>query len=434
MPKDKIIHKISWRYAIEPMSGKENTYILRRRDGLILVFIEKVNNHIVSVRYHQTRNLSRRLLNYLAQFIISSGWYVSAEAAHTLGISIIRYHDGSEQYVTFPDLRRGRYISLLQNNRDKTLAINSLSIHNLSLPDNIQSLTLETIGAQIKKLKIGNNSNININLRDNHLIKQLLVGNNFTGKIFLNNSDIKKFVLGHDAQAEISYIYGTKPLSLVIGHNFQGSLSIGQSYLNGLSIGNNSSGHIKLNKCVSFRPLSIGHDSQSHIESSSIYAPYFAIGNNYSGFLKGRNPNPKQGVRKLFVGASFSGHIDLSNSQTISRIEFGKSASGALELVSCRSIRLVKYDSGFCGSADFRESSIAYVRALSPCQGEMIFSDCKMLTLLKLPLRNECKIIGSGKPIKNLKKRHYAYFYFKNYILPKAYFSSIWDTLFPFKK
>lgn len=434
MSKDNFVHKINWRYAVEPMSGKENTYILRRRDGLILVFIEKSGNNITSVRYHETRNLPRWILNYLAKFIISSGWKVSATAAQTLGISIIKYDNGTEEYISFPALKRNRYVSKLWGQGHKVFAINSLSVHNLHIPNNIQELTLETIGAQIKHLKIGDNTQININLRDNHIIRRLLIGDKFSGKVYLNNSDIKKFVLGDNALADISYVSGRKALSISIGKNFQGSLFTQMSYLGGLSLDSGSQGDIKLDKCISFKPIVIKDNSLSHIECSSVFAPYISIGNNYSGYLEGSSLSSKQGVRKLFIGSSFSGQIDLSNSKTIYRVEFGKSATGQLNLISCPSIRIVKFNSGFSGSVDFRESSIAYVRASSPCQGEFIFSGCKMLTLLKLPLSNEYKIIGSGKPIKIIKKRDYAYFYFKNYLLPKTYFSSIWDILFPLKK
>lgn len=431
MPEDNIIHKISWRYAVEPLSGKENTYILRRRDGLILVFIEKVNNHIVSVRYHQTRNLPQRLLNYLAKFIISSGWTVSTEAAGVLGISIIRSQSGAEHYISFPELKNGSYVPFLGGQTNKVFIINSLSAHNLSIPSGIQGLTLETMGAKIKKLKIGSNVQAYINLRDNHLIRRLLIGSNFTGKIALSNSDITHFVLGDDANAEISYMSGGRALSFDIGNRFQGSLLIRGTYLSHLTLGAKSQGHIKLERCISLKPISVGASVQSHIECSSVVAPYIYIGDNFSGYFEGRSRNAEQGVRRLFVGSSFSGHIDCSNSKNITRIDFGALASGRLELISCPSVRVVKFGAGFSGSDDFRESSIVYVRALSPCQGEMIFGDCKMLTLLKLPLDNQGKIIGSGKPLQIIKKHGYAYFYFNHYILPRSYFSSIWDILFP---
>ena len=34
MSEDKLLYKIDWHYDMEKMSGKEGTYIIRKRNGL----------------------------------------------------------------------------------------------------------------------------------------------------------------------------------------------------------------------------------------------------------------------------------------------------------------------------------------------------------------------------------------------------------------
>ena len=77
MEEKEFISKLSWSYRFEKMSGKDNTYIIRRRDGLISAFIEINGNNIISFRSHQNRRLPTGIVNIFARRIIEKGYHIS---------------------------------------------------------------------------------------------------------------------------------------------------------------------------------------------------------------------------------------------------------------------------------------------------------------------------------------------------------------------
>ena len=428
MSEDIFIHKINRRYSVELLSGKENTYILRRKDGIILAFIEKRLNNIVSFRSHQNRKIPASLLRYLSAFFIKHNYDLSAEVAKALGISIIR-QDNRETYFSFADLKRGKFIRALNSPDEKLLTINSLKPHNLTFPDECGNVILSTLGAKIKSLKIGRNCSMVINFRQNRYIKEIKINKDFTGKIFLADSSAKYCVVGDNARAEISYASGDNPLDLKIGNDFQGALNVRSAYLRNLNIGQNCNAKLNLEFCICNRFINIGAGSRAEIACDNVFARHIFIGSRFSGYFRCSGQNSRQGVRRVTIGDDFSGHADFSNNRTIQRLEAGQRAGGLFEIIGSPSVRVAKFDDGFDGEADFSESGIVYVRALAPCAGRLIFRECSNLTLLKLPLGNDFKIIGTKKPLKINKNKQYAFYYFKQGKLPKEYFSSWTEKL-----
>ena len=167
MSEDKIIYKIDWHYGIEKMSGKEGTYIIRKRNGLIAAFIEKQGDNITNFTPHQNRRLPKRIINKVAEHIIKQKYTLSKDSARALGVSLIKSERGDIQYISSSELKR-RGLEFFQ----KPEEIEQITIYNLYKQDikiaaDSHNKFYDLQQANIKKLRIGEDVQAEIDLRDN---------------------------------------------------------------------------------------------------------------------------------------------------------------------------------------------------------------------------------------------------------------------------
>lgn len=425
MSEDKIIYKIDWHYGIEKMSGKEGTYIIRKRNGLIAAFIEKQGDNITNFTPHQNRRLPKRIINKVAEHIIKQKYTLSKDSARALGVSLIKSERGDIQYISSSELKR-RGLEFFQ----KPEEIEQITIYNLYKQDikiaaDSHNKFYDLQQANIKKLRIGEDVQAEIDLRDNGLIEEVVIEENFNGKLYLAQSNIRKLEIKDNCHGEINYTTGTNRLKIDIGNSFGGHIFLKSAYLEYLRIGDGCSADIKIELCIFYKEIRLGKENTSEIVCSSVYAKYFELGDYFSGHLKGLSQSSKQGVRELYVGHHFSGYIDLSGSNTIERIELGAQGDGKIDLIGCKSIRIIRIDSEFSGELNLMESDIVYIRAEAPCFGDIDVTDATKITRVILPKKREYKIKGAvKKPIKAKKKGKLVEYYIRRIRLPNGYFIS----------
>ena len=424
-----LVHKISWRYAIEPLSGKEDTYILRRRDGLILAFIEARQKHIISLRSHENRKISLSLLAYLSALFIKNGYSLSEEVARFLGISVLRGNYKNDVYLSFKDLCRGNLPKAVKKAGAERVIINGLKPHNLVLPKGFKLRGLDLLAAKIKSLMIGRNVSCEIDARGNHVIKNIRIDDDFAGKLILTGSSVRSLSLGNNAFSEVLINDAEEPVKIKVGNNYQGGLDIRSTYLRRLNIGNQCGAHISMEVCVCYQDVMVGNGYHADIKLNNVFARRVYLGNEFSGYITARSANARYGIRKMWVGDDFSGHIDFSSHPTIEQVNVGRNATGVAEFISCPELKLVKFDSAFSGEVNLSESGIVYVRAYEPCSAVFNCQECKALTLLKMPLQNPFYIVGAKKPLAIRKKGKYVFYILKKQKLSTQYFSSVWKRI-----
>ncbi len=429
---DKVIYNFHNGFTLERMPGKESTFIFRNKEGLITAFIEKCNDVITSCREYQDRRLPHKVLNSIARFVKDSGSRLSKEAAQALGMSIIRFGNGREIYLTSSELTSSALKPFFLNDKNVTIIVNKLKIHNLDVPKYSRDCVLDLQSAKIKRLTVGEGCRIDIDLRGNHIIKSLKVKKNYDGKLFLSHCGMKRLYIDDDARAEITYVSGEQVADIELGNNFGGNVNLKNAYLHNFKTGNNFHAGLYVNMCIFYRYIEIGDNSSSNIEMSSVFARHLQIGNGYSGHLFGSSVCSRQGIRSVYIRNNFSGYLDLSAARTVQRLEVGRGASGTVVLAACPSIRLVKFDEDFSGVANLNESGIIYVRAYKNCTGRFELSNCPNLTLIKMPAEGGYKIIGAPQPVKTETSGGYVYFNFIRRDLPSEYFSGRLKRVFLF--
>lgn len=425
MEEKEFISKLSWSYRFEKMSGKDNTYIIRRRDGLISAFIEINGNNIISFRSHQNRRLPTGIVNIFARRIIEKGYHISDEAAIELGISVIELEGGRYTYISSEHIKKYG-LSVYENSQ---FHINTLLLSKLSIPSDTKNCTIDFHQAKVNRLIIKKDTQAEIDLRENFFIKEVLIGDNFVGKIYLSENNIKKIKVGKNCSAEIVYTKGRIAPKIYIGSQFKGYLQLRNAQIKKIRIARDSKGKLRVQNCIIKEPLEIGKNSSLEIDLSTVYCPYIYLRKDYSGHLKEDGQPNKQGIRAIFTDNDFSGQIDLSLTSTIQRLEIGKNSSGNVDSIGCKSIEVIKIDSNFSGEIDCRESSVVYMSVETPCQGSFFLSDATRLALLSLPKMSKHKIFGVGKPLSfSPSGKNNINYKFKEIKLPRIYFKSLRPT------
>lgn len=425
MEEKEFISKLSWSYRFEKMSGKDNTYIIRRRDGLISAFIEINGNNIISFRSHQNRRLPTGIVNIFARRIIEKGYHISDEAAIELGISVIELEGGRYTYISSEHIKKYG-LSVYENSQ---FHINTLLLSKLSIPSDTKNCTIDFHQAKVNRLIIKKDTQAEIDLRENFFIKEVLIGDNFVGKIYLSENNIKKIKVGKNCSAEIVYTKGRIAPKIYIGSQFKGYLQLRNTQIKKIRIARDSKGKLRVQNCIIKEPIDVGKNSSLEIDLSTVYCPYIYLRKDYSGHLKEDGQPNKQGIRAIFTDNDFSGQIDLSLTSTIQRLEIGKNSSGNVDSIGCKSIEVIKIDSNFSGEIDCRESSVVYMSVKTPCQGSFFLSDATRLALLSLPKMSKHKIFGVGKPLSfSPSDKNNINYKFKEIKLPRIYFKSLRPT------
>lgn len=425
MEEKEFISKLSWSYRFEKMSGKDNTYIIRRRDGLISAFIEINGNNIISFRSHQNRRLPTGIVNIFARRIIEKGYHISDEAAIELGISVIELEGGRYTYISSEHIKKYG-LSVYENSQ---FHINTLLLSKLSIPSDTKNCTIDFHQAKVNRLIIKKDTQAEIDLRENFFIKEVLIGDNFVGKIYLSENNIKKIKVGKNCSAEIVYTKGRIAPKIYIGSQFKGYLQLRNTQIKKIRIARDSKGKLRVQNCIIKEPIDVGKNSSLEIDLSTVYCPYIYLRKDYSGHLKEDGQPNKQGIRAIFTDNDFSGQIDLSLTSTIQRLEIGKNSSGNVDSIGCKSIEVIKIDSNFSGEIDCRESSVVYMSVETPCQGSFFLSDATRLALLSLPKMSKHKIFGVGKPLSfSPSDKNNINYKFKEIKLPRIYFKSLRPT------
>lgn len=435
MSEDKLIYKIDWHHGIEKMSGKEGTYIIRKRNGLIAAFIETQGKNITSFTPHQNRRLPRRIINKVAQYIIHAGFILSKDTARAMGVSIIKSEKDAVTYVCSSELKKRGIGYFLHKNEIEQISIYNLYKQEIKIPADSQGKLFDLQQANIEKLKVGENVHAEIDLRGNAIIEEVKIDDNFNGKIYLAQSNIRKLELSDNCHGEITYNLGLNRLEINIGKGFSGDIALKSAYLKRMNIGNGCMAHIRIELCIFYEEISIDKESTSEIVCSSVFARYFELGDYFSGKLEGLSQSSKQGVRELYIGNNFSGEVELNGSNTIERVELGADSDGKIDLVGCKSIRIVRIGENFSGELNLAESDIVYVRAETPCYGEFYFAEAEKLARAILPEKQGYIIKGiPRKPIKIQRKNGLVEYCFRRIKLPRGYFistkpTSIWKKI-----
>ena len=425
---------INSNYRIERMSGKDNTLVIRRKDGLIIAFIEENNGTMVSFRGHENRKISINLLNKIAFYAKRQGYKLTLGVCKEIGMSIVRTLSGQQIYITSEELKKNGLEKYLPLGENCQVSINNIIHNDIQIPDNSTGNTYDFHNSHIRHLKVGKNVFAEIDLRENQYIEKVEIEDSFSGKINLSSSHARQLHIGDETRAEVTAQDLTHSIKLNIGQKFSGIINFKDNIMSEAKIGGDSKGQIHFTQCMLQCPIIIGDKSETLIKLHNVYAKYILFNERFHGDLKITEDKAQLGVRRIFVESNFAGHIDLSNNKTIERIEIGKDAEGSVELIGTSSIKIIRLEENFTGKLDCRESGVVYISANYPCEGDFVLNDTTRLAEMKLPKTTSYRIYGVSKPLKIIKQKQHVIYKFQNIQLPKSYYQSrfpysIWQKL-----
>ncbi len=333
--------------------------------------------------------------------------------------NIIRYQDGDK---ILKHIRRPLI--------NTVLIANDLKKHTLQIPPESYNSRLELHFSEIKKLKIGKNCSLTVDLRDNPYIGELVVEEGFSGSINLARSSIRKIKIGANCRCDLTLEDCLNCFVFKAGDVFSGRLKIKNSCFHSLNIGYYCYADIKMENIRGRKRLSVGASFRGTISVTGLSIPLFKIGHDCRGRIVLSGQNDKGRTGRLNILDDFAGTLDLSSEGQAEKIEVGSFASGNFNLPGCRGLKFLKFEDAFSGIADLSGSDIEYIRAGSGCRGKIVVLNCPRLTLLELPLNKQSDITAERNPLRVEIRRNSLHYRFHERELPRGYFTPFYMVLF----
>ena len=338
---------------------------------------------------------------------------------NTANGNIIRYQDGNK---IIKHIRRPLI--------NTVLIANDLKKHTLQIPPESYNSRLELHFSEIKKLKIGENSGLTVDLRDNPYIGELIVEDGFSGSINLARSSIRKITIGANCRCDLTLEDCLNCFVFKAGDVFSGRLKIKNSCFHSLSVGYYCYADIKMENIRGRKRLSVGASFRGTISVTGLSIPLFKIGHDCRGRIVLSGQSDKEHTGRLNILDDFAGTLDLSSEGQAEKIEVGSFASGNFNLPGCRGLKFLKFEDAFSGIADLSGSDIEYIRAGNGCRGKIVVLNCPRLTLLELPLNKQSDITAERNPLRIEIRRNSLHYHFHEHTLPRGYFTPFYTLLF----
>lgn len=427
MPNNRnttVLHRLKDGYHITVIPGRPYTLYLRDRYCIKLAVLELFQDKIVSITGYRVRELPKKVVEILIDFVRSFHYFLTADAAQELGLSIIRLEEGKEQYFKVSELSSYRLNKIMRNPQSKQIILSGWSKAQLTLPKRTINCNLKLNNCKIKKLHISKRSNAAVDLRDNPFIETVTVEEGFIGSLNLSRSAVTQIQVGDNCRCNISMNYSAKCFDLNIGDVYSGALDIRDSCFHNLKIGYYCYANIKLSENWGQKNIVVGDSFRGNMILDSIYVRNISIGSDCRGkiYVKSKDRS-KQGIRSINLADDFGGELDIADSKTIERVDVGNNASGRINLSGCASVKALKLDEYFDGVADLSSSGIMYVRIHKGASGRIVLTDCSNLTLVKIS-RNATPLISIDRsPIETVKDEQNTYYRYQDQQLTDDFFT-----------
>ena len=333
--------------------------------------------------------------------------------------SIVRYQNGEE------------ILKHLKHPLVNTILIaNDLKKRCLCLPAASYNSRLELHFSEIKKLVIGENSSLIVDLRDNPYIRELVVKDGFAGSINLARSSIKKIKFGNNCRGDLILEDCMNCFFLKAGDIFSGHVRVKNSCFHSFSVGYYCYADIKMENIRGRKKLSIGASFRGEININGLNIPRLNVGHDCRGRITLSGQNDKEHTGRLSILDDFSGTLDLSSEGQAEKIEVGSFASGNFNLLGCRGLKFLKFEDAFSGIADLSGSDVEYICAGCGCRGKIVVINCPRLSLLELPLNKHNDITSERNPLRMEIRRNRLFCHFHEHSLPRGYFTPFYTVLF----
>ncbi len=414
-----ILYKLGDNYTLTKASGKECIMILRDKEENVVCVMDFCNNKISHLKEDKHLKVKENARKVLADFIVKNHYKITEEIARILKLSIWKKEGGEEEYLT-----PSQFLTLVKNAESPlNITVYGLSQRKLKFPDYLQGGVFKLKDAKVEKIEIGQESNINLDLRDNIYIRSLNIGKNFTGNINLSYSSIKNIRAKDNCRINLTIFSSLKCFDFEAGDVFSGNVVIKDSCFHHLKAGYYCYAKLNLSENWGRKEISIGDAFRGELNMDSVYAPNINIGKNCLGKIKITSRDNMQGAPRLNIGKAFDGELNMDASQVIEWVEIGPQSKGKISILGSPSLKVLKFDKMYSGTADVSASGIEYLRAKDGCSGNFVLMDCPHLSLVKLPVNKKSSVKIERQPLNIIADKDNIYYQYNVMELPNKYFT-----------
>ncbi len=400
--------KLGGGYTITRINSMECSLIFRNAEDNVLAVMLGCGNKINAVNPYRDYQLTPEEKAILHRFIRRQDISLNNEAAAALDLSVLHYADGREEYISEQGLKN----RLREPLDGVSLFVGKLHLHTLNIAAYSRGGVYNLSRARIKKLTVGSNCDLLIDLRDNENIEAVRVGESYNGGINLSRSTVESIVIADNCRCDLAVFDSRRCFTLNIADVYSGNLNIKNSCLHNLNIGYYSYAVIRLTDNWCRREIALGDSFRGSLYLEGVNADILRLGKDCKGLVKvsrsGRNPDG----RRIEIGDDFAGVLDLRGSESVKELQAGLRASGQFNLWGAAGIREVGFGRYFSGTADFSESAIEYINVAGGSSGELVLRGCDNLKMLKLPQHKNSALTIERQPLRVRNDDNFVYYHF----------------------
>ncbi len=422
-PHSQEKHLLENNFHLQQITGKNCSLMIRDGNKELQGTIEVCNGKVSNLSGINQKPLTEETREVMVKYVRENRFSMMPAAARKLGLSIYKKSNGEEEYLNADELDE----KLKEPLDGITLIVNNYKKRRLEIKPRTTGATLDFSRARIKHLVVGNDCHLLMDLRDNAYIKSLKINNNFSGRMNLSRTGLQSVKVGSNCHCDFSINDSLKCFNMEVRDIFSGSVNINNSCFHKLEIGFYCYATVKLKQNWGRKYIQVGSSFRGKMDIDSVNIPEIKIGDDCRGVISVRSNDNIHGTKKLEIADDFNGSLFVGESQTIKNIYFGIAAKGKIDMRGCSSLKTVRFEEKFSGAADFSDSAIEYICAGAGSRGRMILYNCNNLILLKIPQKNNVKLLSEQKVLSSEKQGETICHRFQNQELSK-------DCFMPFYK
>ena len=196
---EAVVYNINKDYRIVRLIGNKCTLFFKNYQNKLLATLDGCNDVFTKISVSED-DLSTIEKGYILSFIRAKKYSITKDVADFLKVSIIKYMDGREEYLSEKMLKKR-----INNGIDfAKVYVGKLVSNTINIRDDTTNCTYDFSNSEITKLIIGNNCNVNIDLRDNPYIESLVIKEQFTGSVNLSRSNIESIFIANNCRCNLS--------------------------------------------------------------------------------------------------------------------------------------------------------------------------------------------------------------------------------------
>ena len=181
------VYNINKDYRVVRIKGKKCSLFFKNRQNQLIATLEGCQNEFTEISTPADKNLTSLEKGYLLSFIRAKKHSISKDVASKLDVSIVNYLDGREEYLSERQLKR----RIAKGIDFAKVYVGKLVAYSIKIPADSKDCSYNFSNAEVVKIVVEEDCNINIDLRDNIYVESLIVGERFSGNINLSRSVIE---------------------------------------------------------------------------------------------------------------------------------------------------------------------------------------------------------------------------------------------------